>query len=201
MRYQAGIQVILIIISVVIIYMVIKPKFEEIAINQNETAKYYDAVVKVNDYNAKLQELISRANSMPRADRLALNKFLPDSINSTTVARDISNIVKKNGLILLDISAGDLVTVSVNDAGVMQSVDGVIVMEDTLTREARSNLNRQIFTLSAVGSYEQMKVMLSDFERNAYPLRLVRLSFDARADSILHNYTIELETQALKPTN
>jgi len=201
MRYQAGIQIILIIISVVIIYMVIKPKFEEISVNQNETAKYVDTVEKVNDYNVKLQELISRANSMPRADQISLDKYLPESIYPTVVARDISNIIDKNGLILLDITAGDLVTVSVNDTGVVESEDGVIVMEDTLAREARSQLNSQVFTLSVVGTYEQMKTMLADFERNAYPLKLVKFSFDAREDSILYRFDIELETYSLNLGN
>lgn len=201
MRYQAGIQIILIIISVVIIYMVIKPKFAEISVNQNETVKYADTVQKVTDYNAKLQELISRANSMPRADQIALDKFLPKSIAPTMVARDISNIIDKNGLILLDITAGELVTTSVNDTGVVESEDGVIVTEDTLAREARSQLNNQAFTLNAVGTYEQMKLMLADFERNAYPLKLIKFSFDAREDSILYNYSIELETYAFNSGN
>ncbi len=201
MRYQAGIQIILIIISVVIIYMVIKPKFAEISVNQNEAAKYADSVQKVNDYNAKLQELISRANSMPRADQIALDKFLPENIYPTVVARDISNIIDKNGLILLDITAGELVTVSVNETGVTESEDGVVVTEDALSREARSQLNRQVFTLGTVGTYEQMKSMLRDFERNAYPLKLVNFSFDAREDSILYSYNIELETYALNLGN
>lgn len=198
MRYQAGIQIILIIISVVIIYMVIKPKFEEIAANQNETSKYNDAIEKANDYNAKLQELIARANSMPRTDRLALDRFLPESINTTLVARDITNIVERNGLILLDITAGELVTVSVNSSGEPMSEDGQLVIEDVLTREARNQMNSQVFSLGAVGTYEQMKQMLGDFERNAYPLRLVKFGFDAREDSILYRYSIDLETYSLK---
>lgn len=201
MRYQAGIQIILIIISVVIIYVVIKPKFQEISINQNETAKFNDAVAKANDYNSRLQELIARANSMPRADRLALDRFLPEVINPTVVARDITNIVEKNGLILLDISAGELVIVSVNNGGESQTDDGQLVTEDILTREARNQMNSQLFTLGAVGTYEQMKNMLNDIERNAYPLKLVKLSFDAREDSILYRYSIELETYSLKSAN
>ena len=199
MRYQAGIQIILIIISIVIIYMVIKPKFEEIAVSQDETAKYNDAVNKANEYNAKLQELISRANSMPRTDQVDLDKFLPKEINPTVVARDITNIVEKNGLLMLDITAGNLVSVTVDNTAMTDTgEEGMVVFEDALSREARNQMNSQIFTLNAGGGYEQMKAMLADFERNAYPLRLVKFSFDAsREDSILYRYSIELETYAL----
>ena len=155
MRYQAGIQIILIIISIVIIYMVIKPKFEEIAVSQDETAKYNDAVNKANEYNAKLQELISRANSMPRTDQVDLDKFLPKEINPTVVARDITNIVEKNGLVMLDITAGNLVSVTVDNTAMTDTgEEGMVVFEDALSREARNQMNSQIFTLNAVGGYE-----------------------------------------------
>jgi hypothetical protein len=197
MRFQAGIQIVLVVISLVIVYMVIKPKFAEIAYNQDEMASYNEALDKANLYNQTLRELVNRSANIPRADAEALDRFLPTQINATVVARDIKNIIDKNSLVTIDIVAEDVVAVDTADNSEGVSDDGAIVMQDRMLREARSNLSTQQFTVTAIGTYEQMKGMLADFERNAYPLRLVEFSFDTKSDVSLLTFSLKLETYAL----
>jgi hypothetical protein len=63
---------------------------------------------------------------------------------------------------------------------------------------APSGLYSQTFEVSVVGTYEQMKEMLKDFEQNDYPLRLLNLKFSLDdSSSGLIQYSFTLETYAL----
>ena len=196
MRFQAGIQIILIVIAVVIVTMVIRPKFAEIQSDQNEIASYGQAVDKADAYNALLQEKLNKANNFPRADRIALDKYLPASIDTARVSRDISNIAKKHGLLVQELSSSEeqTITVSLGDVNVTQNAQR---KEGTLANEAQNELSAKNFTVEVIGGYTQMKLMLQDIERNAYPLHITEFSFDSNGESVLHKFSLKLETYAL----
>ena len=206
MRFQLGIQVLLLIIAAAIAFGVIKPKFEDIRVDQNEIASYRSAIENIGRYNQTLQTLLNDYNSLPASDREALSRYLPESIDVAVVSRDISNIVDLNRLLLMDISFGVAtpVTTTLNEgvvvdpymaesfnnesAGLVGDVSGV----------APSGLYSQSFEVSVVGTYEQMKEMLKDFEQNDYPLRLTSLKFSLDdSSSGLIQYSFVLETYAL----
>ena len=206
MRFQLGIQVLLLIIAAAIAFGVIKPKFEDIRVDQNEIASYRSAIENIDQYNQTLQTLLNDYNSLPASDREALSRYLPESIEVAGVSRDISNIVDLNRLLLLDISFGVAtpVTTTINE--------GVVVdpyMAESFSNEstglvgdvsgvAPSGLYSQSFEVSVVGTYDQMKEMLKDFEQNDYPLRLLSLSFSLDdSSSGLIQYSFTLETYAL----
>lgn len=193
MRFQAGLQILLIIIAIVMIVMVLKPEFAEIQYNQNEIAQYRKALEQAGLYNNTLQALLQRASDISFGDREALERFLPDRVDVAMVSRDIKNIIDRNGMLLLEIEAEASDAATVESTGRRTSEDGFIRGE-ALESEARNDLAAIRFSVDVIGSYEQMKNMLRDLEQNAYPLRLAMFSFDAPSDSELYNYSLELET-------
>ncbi len=196
MRFQAGLQILLIIIAIVIIVTAIKPKLAEVQFNQDEVAQYLNALQKASLYNQTLQELLNRASGISSGDKTALNRFLPETLDATVVARDIKNIVERNSMLLLEIDTKTSDAATVASKGGNASEDGFIRGE-ALESEARQDLSATRFVVEVIGSYEQMKAMLADFERNSYPLRLVAFSFEAPSDSDLYHYSVELETYSV----
>jgi hypothetical protein len=206
MRFQLGIQLLLLIIAAAIAFGVIKPKFEDIRVDQNEIASYRSAIENIGRYNQTLQTLLNDYNSLPASDRAALSRYLPESIDVAVVSRDISNIVELNRLLLLDISFGVAtpVTTSINEGVVVdpymaESFGGESTgLVGDVSGVAPSGLYSQTFEVSVVGTYEQMKEMLKDFEQNDYPLRLLNLKFSLDdSSSGLIQYSFTLETYAL----
>lgn len=202
MRYQLGIQILLIIVAVAIVFSVIKPKFADIQDDQNNVVAYRAALDNIGKYNQRLQILTNQSNAMPSSDRVALFNYLPEEIDVTEVSRDISNIVERNRLLLLEISfePAKPVTAMAPDPMADSYIDP---MEDmfagsTELGEAETGLYAQQFKLEVIGTYDQMKSMLQDFERNNYPLRLVSFAFSLEEPSAtLVQYSLTLETYAL----
>ena len=217
MRFQAGTQIVLIVISIVIVFTVVKPKFSEIAYQQNEMVTYRAALDNIGRYNQRLQALTTKAGAMSSAERENLFRYLPEEIDAVAVGRDISNIVSSNNLLLLDVEPDDPVevTTTVSEQGSMTEPGMDMAMDPAAGPEAdpsmvappteetgiakSTGMYSQKFKVSVVGSYDDMKSFLKDVERNAYPLRLLELDFSIEdTDNALLEYNFVLETYSLK---
>lgn len=207
MRFQLGIQITLLVVALIIAFSVVKPKIDSISIDQNEVAGYKAAIENIGRYNQHLQTLVNQANALSSYDRSVLERYLPKEIDATLVASDISNIVSRNRLLLLDIVPGEVLPVTV------YSADGQVVetsaydpntgalMSDGSFGGQDDSLMVQQFEVEVVGTYEQMKAMLSDLERNAYPLKIVEFEFELEeVNASLVQYSLLLETYALPAT-
>lgn len=207
MRFQLGIQLLLIVVAVAIVFGVIKPKLASISVEQNEVVSYRSALENIGRYNQRLQTLLNQANSMSASDRRDLFEYLPEEIDITAVSGDIYGIVERNRLLVIDISFDELTPITVvapegalidpfgNSGGIdsSQSIIGEL-------GEVETGLYSQKFKVSVVGSYEQIKNLLKDFEKNSYPLRIVELSFSNEVSNEiagLTQYLITLETYSL----
>lgn len=203
MRYQAGIQILLVIISFVIIFTVVKQKFTDIQVSQDATLKYQEALTKATEYNSKLQTLLNKVSSMPRNDVIALNRYIPEEVDATKVSRDIKNILSNAGLLLVEIKANDDEGVAVSDksassvANAGESVNDGFIRDSKMQTDIRNELRSKRFVVKAAGGYQQLKVALGDIERNTYPLRIASLSLEAVDNSEFYNYSIELDAFAL----
>jgi len=205
MRFQAGIQILLLVIAMVIAFSVIKPKIAAISADQSEVASYRAAIENIGRYNQQLQALINQANSLSAYDRSVLWRYLPEEIDATLVSSDIANIVSQNRLLLLDIVPSELslVTAETEDPNMpgdvaVAPVDPTGVVIEGEAGMPKGLLVSQQFQVEVVGTYEQMKAMMRDFERNAYPLKLVNFEFNLEEEgSGLVQYSLLLETYAL----
>lgn len=211
MRFQAGIQIFLLIVAVVIVFTVIKPKFEEISYLQNEMVTYQNALDNISRYNQRLQALINQANAMSTEERASLHRYLPDEIDALAVGRDIANIAEENNLLLLDIEPSAVVRINTTVAAEAGNGTEMVGVSDpaatddvfqngagTTDESTSGGMFAQRFKISVVGRYEQMKEMLADIERNNYPLRLVDFEFNLNEEgSQLTEYTLTVESYAL----
>ncbi len=207
MRFQAGIQIILLITAAVIVFTVIKPKFDSIRQAQAEAVSYQTAVDNIGQYNARLQELLNQARSVSAEDLAALYRYLPEEVDAVAVGRDISNIADKNGLLLIDVVAKDseavvteneeVATAAMVDPAADSTMDGGAVMEGTTSTRSLT-LNARSFQVELIGTYSSMKSMLQDIEKNDYPLRVIELGFTVDEESSdLIEYSLVLETYSL----
>lgn len=200
-------QIILVVISIVLLSTVVKPKFDEIRTLQDEQTKYKEAKEKHEEFNSKLEELLAKANALSMGDVMALDRYVPTTLDPVAVARDIEQMVIESGLLLEDVEAdaeSEEVTV---DTPTEFNVDPVAVdplmasdpafgdpFTDSvpISTETRRALRSQVFGVDALGTYEQLKVLLGNIEKNAYPLQVTSLSFERPEDSDLTAYHIEL---------
>lgn len=205
MRFQAGTQIVLIIISVVIIFTVIKPKLADIGFEQNEVVTYRTALDNIGQYNQRLQNLIGQSKSMPVTDRENLFRYLPENIDAVAVGRDISNMATGNDLLLLDVVPAKpmLITTAVAEDGTVTDgttdTGAVAPTPEEGGPEIVGGMYSQQFKVSVVGTYEQMKGFLKDLERNAYPLKIVAFNFELKEEEgLLTQYDLTVETYSLK---
>ncbi|OGG41341.1 hypothetical protein A2837_02360 [Candidatus Kaiserbacteria bacterium RIFCSPHIGHO2_01_FULL_46_22] len=205
MRFQAGTQIVLIVISIVIVFTVVKPKFSEIAYQQNEMVTYRTALDNIGRYNQRLQTLLNQAKAMSEPERENLFRYLPEEIDAVVVGRDIANMADSNNLLLLDVEPGTLaaVTTVVPEQGAAPESGtdtGMVAPPSEDGETAKSTgMYSQKFKVGVVGNYEDMKSFLKDLERNAYPLRLLELDFTIEeTDNSLLEYSLVLETYTLK---
>ncbi len=207
MRFQAGLQIILLVTAVVIVFTVIKPKFDSIRQAQVEALSYQSAVDNIGQYNARLQQLTDQAGAISAEELAALYRYLPESVDAVAVGRDINNIADKNGLLLLDVVPKDGVEIVV-DAEAAPATDPAVMDPAMLPVEGTyaegqpsrksSVLMSHAFAVEVIGTYDSMKSMLEDLERNDYPLRVVEFSFGVDEEgSDLVEYSLVLETYSL----
>jgi len=197
MRYQSTIQIILIGISLLVIFLVLQPKLTDIKAAETETASYDEAIQKADIYNQSIQALLDQTNSIPQFNIDQLYTYLPEDIDSLLVAKDIEVIITSNGAILNSIAENqpsiiDTQTFSENEAAMNASG----VFTDSASNANNKQYVAQSFQVQFVTTYSNMKDILRDFERNAYPLRLVGFSYDADNDSDLQTFSLNLETYA-----
>ena len=194
MRFQAGIQIFLIIVAVIIVFTVIKPEFEKIQDTQNSVAEINDAIKKADPYLESLKDKIGKAESFPQSDLVSLNRFIPETVDTVKVARDIEVIIAESGLLLQNVKIGDGIPVNVVNG---QARNRSANTGDTEDSGLTKGLQSYVFTIDAIGSYERMKIMLEALERNAYPLQLTKFEFASENGSILHSFKLELRTFSL----
>jgi len=170
MRYSLLTQVVFITIALVIIFTFIKPAFSEIKELQDQEFIYSDAVAKAAQFNARLQELIERRDSISRADLAVLENFMPRTIDSLKVMNDIESIFRFKNIPLTTLTASDVV----------QPASDVSFESDIVMESAQEGTNYQDFEVSFAATYEDMKDLLSIIEMNASLLEVVELSFESQ---------------------
>jgi hypothetical protein len=202
MRFQAGIQITLLVIAIVIAFSVLKPKIESIRSEQNQLDSYKAALENIGLYNQRLQTLINEADAISPYDKEVLWRYLPEEVDATAVARDVANIVSQNGLILLDVVPNPPAPLLANTTSVADAISAATnpIMAGVVAPTNPSSagvLTAQQFQVEVIGTYDEMKSMLRDLERNAYPLRLIKFEFSLEEDPSLVQYSLLLETYAL----
>ena len=158
-------QIALIILSVGIVFTYITPKLDEVEKAQDNIGVYQTEREKVSDVNAKLDQVAAKLNTINTDDQRKLLTYMPDSVDTVAVPRDIKAIADGAGLLLGQV---EYVGPKVNPAN-----SGFIdpSMLDALAQNS-DDPEAHVFAVDFESSYEQVKKFIGDLEKNAYPLEV-----------------------------
>ena len=146
------------LLSVLVIFTYIKPALLETKSIQDKITLYEEQQQKVSTVNNKLTTLKSTIDGIDEADKHRLLTYMPNSVDTIAVPRDLSFMVEKAGLILEDVK--------------YTGTQKLPVAGETAGASSDNDPRISIFTLSVAGSYGQVKQLLSFLEQNEYPLEV-----------------------------
>ncbi len=161
-------QIALIILSVGIVFTYVTPTLDEVKKTQDNIGVYQTEREKVSDVNAKLDQVAAKLNTINTDDQRKLITYMPDSVDTVVVPRDIKAIADKTGLILSEIKyigpEEPLAAATFVDPSMLSAVAPTSYEPEAHT-----------FAVEFEASYEQIKQFLGDLEKNAYPLEVHEL--------------------------
>ena len=148
-------QISLIIVAVALTLTYVKPMFVKISDVQDKIALYQEEKDKVSAVNQKLATLVQQVNAVSLEDQKRLLTYMPNSVDTIAVPRDIEAIAAEAGVLVRSITYGGPIAIPVADGQVTSS-----------TPEPHA------FLIEFESSYEQLKAVLTSFEQNHYPLEV-----------------------------
>ncbi len=149
-------QIAMMAVSVGIIFTYVQPTFVDIGAVQDEIAIYQVERQKVAEVNTRLSSLIQQLNSISAVDQRALLTYIPDTVDSIAVPRDLKFIAEESGVFFKQATYEGIVT----DNVFTDAVDDISIPE------------AHRFNLSVDGTYGQIKNLLRLLEQNNYPLEI-----------------------------
>lgn len=160
-------QLAMIAIAVGIVFTYIKPMFEQVSASQDQIAVYRDELEKVRQVNATLNSLLARADDMSEDDRRRLYTYMPNSVDTIAVQRDLLLIAEAAGIQVTSVGVGT------EGAGVSTQT-GEVSLEEGST--GRSMVVPYAFNLDFSAPYDEIKNFLSTLESNEYPLVVTEMT-------------------------
>lgn len=183
------------------IFTIVRPMFGDIRDDQAEIGRYDEAIEAAGQVNARLSELRARMESFSAEELAALDAYVPGSVDPLSISRDIASIAEQNDLIVISLGQAEQEQSETeevfNEGEEMFPGETGAPAAVSLAAVAEAALTDRRFEVSVLGSYESIKAMLADLERNEYPLRLVGLTFAPGEGSNLLSANLTIETYAL----
>jgi hypothetical protein len=181
MGYKSITQIALFIISLVVIFTYIKPTFIAMKSTQDEIFQYSDASDKATQLNAQLAQLLSAEKSFAREDLMALETYLPNTIDDMAVMADITAMAGRSNLKIVMLSSGELILPE----------EDVLFEGKRIVSDGTSHVD---FTVEVSGTYDSLKQMLRLIEQNKYPLEIIDLTIGEFIEDEERDVTSSLET-------
>lgn len=165
-------------IGIVLLYT--RPAFSGIADTQGQIAEYKTLRQKIEGVNAQLSQYAGAIDSIPISDVQRLETYLPQTVDEVAVMRDVQEIAEQSALLV-------------------QSVDSEIpsgVQSSSDFADRYPNVSRSYITLSANGSYEDIKNFLDKAAQNQYLLEASMLELSRLQDGLV-NLTVTFAVYAV----
>lgn len=161
-------QILMIVIAVIIMVMYIKPTVSHIRMVQDTTLQYSMETDKVSSVNKLLEVQVNKIDVISQPDTLALKRFMPDSVDELEVMKDLITICAAAGI--------TDPTVAFKGAAVPVGGDGSVSSVLTEQTDGMDSMKTYPFAVSALMTYQQMKLFLAALEVNDYLLQIDTLS-------------------------
>ncbi len=174
-------QIIMLGLAIGIVFAYVQPAFSTIGEIQDDISVYRAERDKVSGVNQQLQQLLDNMLAIPAQDRVALLTYIPDTVDTVAVPRDLQSMAESSGLILRTVAP-------------VQTTN----MQLDAERSATVPTTRYAFQITVEGSYQQIKAFLLLVEKNNYPLDIQTLTMQPLEGSFM-TATMQLVTHAHLP--
>jgi len=151
-------QTLIIGLSVAIVFLYIRPAFQEIGSVQEQIDEYGTQRQKIEQVNAELEQRVAISESINPRNLERLRTYMPKFVDDIAVMRDLEFIAEEAGVVLD--------TISYDGSGDSDRERGE---DDGLGDLAPTPHD---FSLSVTGTYSQIKTLFSLLEQNEYPLEV-----------------------------
>lgn len=153
-------QILLFILTGSLTLTYIKPTFESITSIQDRIEIYQQKRSEIESINQKLAKYVEEMDAIAPDDQKRLLTYMPNSVDTIMVPRDIQAIAREAGVQVSSIMySGPQPPPPVTD-----------------TATVLSTPEPHIFIVDFEGSYDQLKQVLASFEQNQYPLEVNELA-------------------------
>jgi hypothetical protein len=150
-------QVVIAGLAIGIVLTYIQPTIKVIGEHQDSISQTVQELETITEVNQKLTERINQVNAIPQSDKTALAAYLPETIDSVQVLKDISAITEKAEILMTELSYEGDVVLPLPEGSTLDSADQPIA---------------HTFTLSVSSTYVELKRLLVLLEKNNYPLEI-----------------------------
>jgi|CXWL01.1.fsa_nt_gi Tfp pilus assembly protein PilO len=179
-----------IIIAVLVIVFVTKPKYEEVKLVRTETDEYRVAAEKYAIYNAKIQELLLVRDSVNLKDKERLDTLAPAELDITRLLVDIENMAVRSNMNVENVDVLDKIHSSAGANG--RKAEGVIPSSDEVQFAEVS--------LSLTGTYLNFKNFLTSVETSLTLMEVTKMTVDQKEGNE-YSFKVTVRTYALPTDN
>lgn len=170
--------------------MVTKPKYEEVKLVNAQISEYKFAIEKYDVYNANVQALLLKKNSVDIKDREKLDALIPEKLDTTQVLANLGMIASKSNLSIESVEADDEMYGSKANSGEQTT-------EDT---SMGSEIQHADVTITLIGRYSDFKNFLKATEESLTLMDVVKLSL-AQMEGETYKFVVGIRTYALPLKN
>ncbi len=139
----------------------------QIATTQGEISEYDRALDAAKRFDEKQSQLASELKALPPDGVKRLEQFLPNNVNNVQLILDLDALASKSGLKITAFSDAESATKTPSSSVSPESSFG--------TPENSQPYDSLDLTITATGSYAQLRVFLDGIEASLQPLDLVGL--------------------------
>lgn len=177
-----------IIIAIVIYFFYTSDTLAEIQLLQAEIGEYDEAIRYGKQYNQKLDSVLNIKRTMSILESDRVNTLVSSDVDEVRLLVDLTEIARSHNMLLGNISVekdGESTPIPVGEVS-LESVSSSDFVEKRLT-------------FGLIGTYSQLKDMLTDIENSLILLEVVGITFTPN-EGDLQQFNLEVRTYALRPT-
>lgn len=179
-----------IIVAVLVIVFITKPKYEEVKMVRTETDEYRVATEKYAVYNAKIQELLLIRDSVNLKDKERLETLAPSELDVTHLLVDLENMAIRSNI-------------SVENVEVLDKIHGSSGVRGRQTESVEPSSEEMQFaevTLSLSGTYINFKNFLKTVETSLTLMEVTKMTLNQK-EGDEYSFNVTIRTYALPVEN
>lgn len=170
--------------SVGVFLLVIVPKYDEAKAIKADIATYTASIATATKLKQSRESLVTKYNSIPKADLDNIKTLLPDSVNNIKLIIQIDSLATKNGLTSLrnvdynsDQNTGAGATATPTATPGPSPTPGTVAGAGNFPAGKKNPYGEFVMTFTTTGQYKNFLAFLSDMEQNLRIVDVTSISF------------------------